>query len=152
MLFSDYASVNTERVSMIMLLAKVWKSNEWATDKTEQTLVVFFASDCGHCEELLKTLQAQYKTLQDKHIRIVALAADTDEALFNKAKAAFPWQDTYCDLKGMSGVNFKAFAVPGTPTMVLVNKQGIITLRTSHLEEVLNMGVGLSKTNSLITN
>ena len=146
------ALTGSKAPDIVLPNGKVWKSNEWATDKAEQTLVVFFASDCGHCEELLKTLQAQYKTLQDKHIRIIALAADTDEALFNKAKAAFPWQDTYCDLKGMSGVNFKAFAVPGTPTMVLVNKQGIITLRTSHLEEVLNVGGGLSETKNQFTN
>ncbi len=130
------ALVGSKAPDIVLPDGKVLKSHELAADKTEQTLLVFFASDCGHCEEMIQTLKAQYKALQDRHIRIIALAADTDEALFNKAKSSFPWADTYCDLKGMSGVNFKTYAVPGTPTLVLINKSGVISKKTSSLTDI----------------
>lgn len=131
------ALVGSQAPDIVLPNGKVLKSNALATENTEQTLVVFYASDCGHCEDMMHQLQAQYKTLQDKHIRIIALSADTDEALFNKTKASFPWADTHCDLKGMNGVNFKTFAVPGTPTLVLINKAGEILKRTPLLTDIL---------------
>ncbi|MBB3842256.1 thiol-disulfide isomerase/thioredoxin [Runella defluvii] len=131
------ALIGSKAPNIVLPDSKLLKSHELASDNYKQTLLVFFASDCGHCETLLKNLQAQYNSLQNKHIRVIALAADTDESLFLKSKASFPWADTYCDLKGMSGLNFRAFAVPGTPTMVLLNKQGIITHKTSQLEDIL---------------
>lgn len=130
------ALVGSKAPDIVLPDGKVLKSNELATGNTEQTLVVFFASDCGHCEEMVKQLQAQYNTLKDRNIRIIALAADTDETLFNKSKSSFPWADTYCDLKGMGGVNFKTFAVPGTPTLVLLDKQGTVQLRAANVQEI----------------
>lgn len=132
------ALVGSQAPDIVLPDGKVLKSHELAIENTEQTLLVFFASDCGYCEEMMKQLQAQYKTLQDRHIRIIALSADTDEAVFNKAKSSFQWADTHCDLKGMSGVNFKTFAVPGTPTLILLDKQGIVQLRAAGLQEIEN--------------
>jgi len=57
--------------------------------------------------------------------------------IFKRSKLAFPWEDTFCDFKGMLGVNFRSYAVLGTPTLVLINAKGIIELRTSKLDEVL---------------
>lgn len=131
------ALVGSQAPDIALPDGKVLKSHELAIENTEQTLIVFFASDCGHCEEMMKQLQAQYKTLQDRHIRIIALSADTDEAVFLKAKSSFPWADTHCDFKGMSGINFKIFAVPGTPTFILLDKQGKVELRAATLKEVI---------------
>jgi len=131
------ALVGSKAPDIVLPDGKVMKSGELATADYRKTLLVFFASDCGHCEELLKTLQVHYQSLQERHIHIVALAADADEEIFKRSKLAFPWEDTFCDFKGMLGVNFRSYAVLGTPTLVLINAKGIIELRTSKLDEVL---------------
>lgn len=128
--------VGSKAPDIVLPDGKVLISNELATNGAEQTLLVFFASDCGHCEEMIQQLKAQFSTLQARHIRVIAIAADTDVALHKKSIENFPWQDTYCDFKGISGVNFKAYAVPGTPTLILLHKNGTIVKRTSSLVDI----------------
>ena len=86
---------------------------------SKHTLVVFYLSGCGPCEETLNSLKANYKDLTQKGVRIISLAADTDEAVFKNTSFQFPWADKFCNLDGMNGENLKNYAVIGTPTLFL---------------------------------
>ena len=67
----------------------------------------------------------------------MALSADTDPQVFKDSAAAFPWKDTYCNLEGFNGVNFKNYAVIGTPTMFVLDSKGVILKKIATIEQLL---------------
>ena len=93
---------------------------------SKYTLVLFFKSGCGPCEETLAGLKSNYKDLVARGIRIIAISGDTDDTFFKTESALQPWPDKYCDLAGTNGVNFKNYAVIGTPTMYILDNKGMI--------------------------
>jgi thioredoxin-related protein len=113
------------------------KTIDLAKQKTNYSLLVFYQSGCGPCEELMEGLQANFKELTTKGVEIITLSADTDEAFFKNTAAQHPWTQKYCDLQGVNGVNFKNYAVLGTPTLFLIDKKGMILQKMSGMEELL---------------
>ena len=102
------------------------------------SLVIFFESGCNNCENELLRLRGNYSILQDKNIRVISVSADADEQVYKKTAAVFPWQLKLCDYKGFDGINFKNFAVYGTPTIYVIDGKGVITGRYAQLEEFLD--------------
>ena len=100
--------------------------------QSKQTLLLFYKSGCGPCETTIETLKTNYTKLLAKGLKIIALSSDTDETEFKTTSATFPWQDTFCDLEGTNGVNFKNYAVIGTPTMYLLDSKGMIVKKTGN--------------------
>ena len=123
--------------------AKLKEHNEGNTLlKTDQlnskyTLLIFYQSDCGHCETAIATLKTNYKDLVAKGIKIISIAGDLDPAAFTKNAASFPWATKYRDVEGMNGVNFKNYAVIGTPTMYILDSKGIIIQKPATVEELV---------------
>lgn len=114
------------------------KSSELAGTDYQKTLLIFYESGCGPCENLLQQLPGNYELLKTRGIRIVSISADKDEAVFKSKLDNFPWKkDAFCDYEGIKGKNFMNYAVSGTPTMFLLDKTGKIILRTAVLKEVL---------------
>jgi len=101
------------------------------------SLVIFYESGCGNCENDLIQLRGNYPLLQEKNIRVISVSADTDESIYRQDADIFPWQQKLCDYKGFEGVNFRNYAVVGTPTIFVIDSKGIITGRYAMLEEVL---------------
>jgi len=87
-------------------------------------------------------LPGNYDILKSKGIDIIAIAADSDEQIFKNTSKHFPWQRTFCDGEGRAGVNFKNYAVMGTPTLFLVDNDGKIETKLASLEELLAMVQG----------
>jgi thiol-disulfide isomerase/thioredoxin len=106
--------------------------------KSKFTLLVFYKSGCGPCEETMKGLTDNYKAITKKGIKIITIAADTDEKVFKDTSLPHPWHDKYCDFEGMNGINFKNYAVIGTPTMYVLDSKGIILSRLATINEVLD--------------
>ena len=106
--------------------------------KSKYTLLVFYQSDCGHCETAIATLKTNYKDLVAKGIKIISIAGDLDPAAFTKTAASFPWAAKYRDVGGMNGVNFKNYAVIGTPTMYVLDSKGFILYKMATIAEVLD--------------
>lgn len=104
---------------------------------SKYTLVLFYKSGCGPCEETLASLKTNYKDLVAKEFRIIAISADTDATVFKNTSAEQPWTDKYCDLEGTNGVNFKNYAVIGTPTMYVLDAKGMIKTRVATVQELL---------------
>lgn len=56
----------------------VLKSKDFSGKNYQKTLLVFYKSDCGNCEILLKDLQKNYEKLSSKSIRVISMSADSD--------------------------------------------------------------------------
>ena len=110
--------------------------------KTDQlnskySLLVFYQSGCGHCETAIAGLKSNYQNLVSKGIKIITLAADIEQDTYKTTADSFPWKDKFCDFKGTSGINFKNYAVMGTPTMFLLDSKGIIIEKIATVEQLL---------------
>jgi alkyl hydroperoxide reductase subunit AhpC len=105
--------------------------------KSKYTLLLFYQSDCGHCETAIATLKTNYKDLVAKGIKIISISGDLDPDAFTNTAASFPWAAKYRDVEGMNGVNFKSYAVIGTPTLFLLDSKGIIVSKMATITEVL---------------
>lgn len=116
---------------------KALKSKDFASGDYKKTLVVFYESGCGPCENLLQQLPGYYEDLKKKGLRIIAISADTDEEIFKSRSSIFPWKDSFCDYQGKSGVNFKNYGAVGTPTLFLIDKSGKVEAKMAGLDEVL---------------
>ena len=110
--------------------------------KTDQlnskySLLLFYQTGCGHCETAIATLKTNYKDLLTKGIKIISIAGDLDPAAFTNTAASFPWATKYRDVEGMKGINFKNYAVIGTPTMFLLDSKGVIVQKPATIEELV---------------
>ena len=115
------------------------KSKDFAQGKMNKTLLVFYQSGCGPCEVLLQQLPGNYELLKKKGIDIIAISADEDQQIFENTSRNFPWSRTYCDLHGKEGINFKNYAVIGTPMLYLIDKTGKNEKRLAGIEELLKI-------------
>ncbi len=116
----------------------VLKSSQLAVENYQTTLIVFYQSGCGPCEELMQKLPQQYAILKSKGIRVITISADEGEQVFLNTSKNYPWEDKYCDYEGINGINFKNYAVLGTPTIYVIDKSGKIEAKVATMEEVLN--------------
>ena len=115
----------------------ILKSSELAMGNYTQTLLVFYQSGCGPCEALMQILPGKYEALKEQGIRVISISADEGELLYKNSSKDYPWPDKYCDFEGKNGLNFKNYAVKGTPTLFLLDKKGAIVQKTATLEEIL---------------
>ena len=106
--------------------------------KGKHTLLVFYQSGCGPCEELMAGLKTNYKDLVAQGLEIVTVSSDLSEDVFKNAAEQFPWENKYRDLKGMGGINFENYAVIGTPTLFLIDKKGMVLQKMATISEVLD--------------
>jgi thiol-disulfide isomerase/thioredoxin len=115
----------------------VEKTIDLAKMKGKNTLLVFYQSGCGPCEDLMAGLKNNYKDLEKQGLQIVTISSDVSEDVFKNAAAQFPWEDKYCDLKGIKGINFLNYAVLGTPTIYLLDKKGFVVQKMATVTDVL---------------
>lgn len=129
--------VNTQAPNILLANGSELKSRELAIGNYEQTLLVFYHSDCDHCETVLASLKNRYAELKAKGIRIISIDAETQTKVFQEKSNSLPWIDKYQDLQEAKVTNFINYAVQGTPTLIRLDKRGIIKARTASLEEAL---------------
>lgn len=132
-------SVNAGNADKLSAQKIILQSKDFAQDGFKKTLLIFYESDCGHCKELFRELPGRYEKLKSKGIDIIAVSADVDKSIFQEASAHFPWLRTYCDYEGISGTNFKNYAVAGTPTIFLIGKDGRIEAKPVNMKEIMDI-------------
>ncbi len=113
------------------------KSKDFAQKGFDKTLLVFYESGCGPCQELMQKLPQVFENLNRKGIDIISISSDINEHVFKNNSVNFPWKRKYCDYKGKDGVNFINYAVIGTPTMLLIDMQGKIEKKINSYLELL---------------
>jgi thiol-disulfide isomerase/thioredoxin len=116
----------------------VIKSSDLAKGDYRYSLLLFYQSTCGACEHLIQDMIGQYEKLKLQGIRLISISSDTDLKVFENSSSNCPWPDKYCDFEGKSGVNFRNYAVIGTPTLILLDKQGRVLLKSATLEQVVS--------------
>jgi peroxiredoxin len=113
------------------------KRLDWSSRPAKAYLLAFYQTDCGHCEEMLGQMTANYPNLERAGVHVVSISGDVDKATFEEAAAGHPWKDKLFDGKGFDGPNFKAYGVIGTPTLLAIGKSGQILHREARLPEML---------------
>lgn len=90
----------------------------------EKTLVVFYASWCPHCKDMLPQIYELYKNQKDKQFEVLAVSIDTSKAdwmSFIKTNK-LDWMNA-SDLKCWDGKTAKDYFIYATPTMLLLDKE-----------------------------
>jgi thioredoxin-related protein len=102
------------------------------------TLLLFWESNCSHCQQLVPELKDFYLKQSTKQLEILAISLDTnkDEYLSYIIKNNLSWIN-YADLKGWESSIIKQYAISGTPTMILLDKGKKIIAKPLTLTELL---------------
>lgn len=110
---------------------------DWSGTPARMHLLIFYQSDCGHCETTLTQLTANYPTLRDAGVNVISVSGDVDRATYEGLSGKFPWREKYYDGKGFDSPNFQAFGVVGTPTLVAIDSKGTVRQRGAQLPEMM---------------
>ncbi|KQM55243.1 thioredoxin family protein [Chryseobacterium sp. Leaf201] len=112
----------------------ILKATELSKDDYKKTLLLFYDSECGHCERVLHQIPLLYSNFKDKKVRIVSISEDRDEEVYKSKLQNFLWKDHYHDT---GSINSRNYGIGGMPTLVLIDNQGKILLKTASIEEVM---------------
>jgi thiol-disulfide isomerase/thioredoxin len=107
------------------------------SNKRSTRLLMFYQSDCGHCEDELEKIKANYSTLQNAGIQVITVSGDTDKKVFQDKADSFPWAVKLFDGKGFGGPNFRNFGIAGTPTLLAVDEKGKLLRRSAQFTDML---------------
>jgi len=113
------------------------KNINLSSQQSEFVLVLFWASWCPHCTDMLPKLKAVYDKYDRSKIEVIAVSIDTDKKswldFINKGK--FNWINS-CDLKSWDGKVASDYYVYATPTMLLLDKSKNILAKPTSFEEL----------------
>lgn len=113
------------------------KQIEFKNITTEKTLIVFYASWCPHCKELLPRLNEFYKTLRENKIEVLAVSLDSKkDDWLSFVKTSCSNLVNVSDLKGWEGKAATDYFIYATPTMFLVDRNKKIIRKPITFEEV----------------
>jgi len=86
-------------------------------------MVLFWASWCPHCTEMLPEIKSIYNQYKNKGFEIVAISLDKDANEYQKAleKGHYSWIN-YSELKGWDCSIAYDYGIRATPTMILLDK------------------------------
>jgi len=113
----------------------VWKEGNYTFDKKQKTILVFYETGCNNCDNEINLLIGNYQELQKKGYVVVTAASDVDPVEYQKNAERFPWKKKFSDFRGQAGYNFISFGVIGTPTIFVIDENGIITGRYARLAD-----------------
>lgn len=87
-------------------------------------LLVFYASWCPHCHDLLTNLPDLAPQLAQQNVGVITVTLDSVQATWTDylSKNNLPWINTF-DGAGWNGPTIRAYNIYATPTMFLVDRQ-----------------------------
>lgn len=109
------------------------KATRLSEVKANYTLVYFAAGWCPHCVEETPKLAEAFKDWKDKGVKIVLVSLDETPADFAQFTAALPFIST-TDFKKWDGKSVQDYAVNGTPTLYILDKDKKIVLKPRNTE------------------
>jgi thiol-disulfide isomerase/thioredoxin len=109
------------------------------------TLVVFWASWCPTCEELLPKLETWYKS-KIMDMEILAISIDTTGTDWKNALAKNSYTFLHgCDLKGWNGKAAEDLCIYATPTMMILDRYRKIIAKPLSFEDFARTAGSLAK-------
>jgi thiol-disulfide isomerase/thioredoxin len=131
------------RIETLKLLAPGNKAPEiifensslYSIDK-KYTLVLFYASWCPHCSELLPELKTFYQNRKND-LEIFSISIDTTRADYQNhlKQYNFEWVNN-CDFKGWDTQSANDYGVYVTPNLFLLDENKLVIARPSGMEEL----------------
>ncbi|MDR0733565.1 MAG: thioredoxin family protein [Dysgonamonadaceae bacterium] len=104
-------------------------------------LIIFYESGCEHCVKQLAEIAKRYPDLTKKGTRVISISTDESREVFEYHSKDYPWADKWCDFKGFNGENIKNYGIVGTPTIYLIDENGIILDRQSRIQDIKALNV-----------
>ncbi|MCB0805890.1 MAG: redoxin domain-containing protein, partial [Bacteroidales bacterium] len=107
---------------------------------TKYTLVIFWASWCPHCNEMMPKIKNIYESsLSSDKMEILSVSIDNDNAEWQKnlSENNYPWIDV-SDLKGWDSPAAIDYNIYATPTMFLLDKNKKIVAKPITFDELKN--------------
>jgi len=105
--------------------------------ETEKALILFYASWCPHCKEIIPKINELYQAQKEKQIEVLAVSLDEKREDWTKfiSENNLTWLNV-SDLKGWHGKAAEDYFIYATPTMFLIDKDGTILSKPVTLDEV----------------
>ncbi len=103
----------------------------------EKTLIIFYASWCPHCKDVLPQIYDLYKNQKEKTFEVIAISIDTSKTdWLNLVKTnKLDWLNV-SDLKGWEGEAAKDYFIYATPTLFLLDDNKNLEKIIKDLEEL----------------
>lgn len=91
--------------------------------KSAKTVIVFWASWCPHCTDILPTLQEYYNPDNTSQLEIIAVSIDTEAENWKQAVSdhQFNWINI-AELKGWDGPIVEEYGIAATPTFFVLDE------------------------------
>ncbi len=104
----------------------------------EKTLLVFWASWCNHCSEMLPKLKNYLEQMED--IEVVYVSLDEDKSAWQQAITDLDASSGYhlCDFQFWDSEVAEAYSVYATPTFFLLDKERVLIKRVASVEKLIN--------------
>jgi len=95
--------------------------------KSKVVLLLFWSSECPHCEEVMSQICELYRIYKPYGLEIYAVSADTDKSKWLEAikKNKMTWINV-CDFKGFESSTIENYNAYSTPTFYLLDSNKII--------------------------
>ncbi|MDD2634680.1 MAG: TlpA disulfide reductase family protein [Bacteroidales bacterium] len=96
--------------------------------KSDYTLLVFWSTECSHCQVLLPRLAAAQSVFNEANIDIVAISLDSNKDKLDNYlnKNQLPWK-IICQCEGWNGSIAVDYAIFASPWMIIIdNKMKIV--------------------------
>ena len=105
----------------------------------EKTLIIFYASWCPHCKDMLPQIYKLYKDQKENKFEVMAVSIDTSKTdWLNFIKTnKLDWLNV-SDLKGWEGKAAVDYFIYATPTMFLADKENKLIKIITGIEELKN--------------
>jgi peroxiredoxin len=107
---------------------------------TEKTLLIFYASWCPHCTDMLPQIYNLYKDQKEKKFEVIAISIDTSKTdwLNFISTNKLEWLNV-SDLKGWEGKTAVDYFIYATPTMFLLDNEKKLVKTIIELNELKDL-------------
>ena len=108
------------------------------------TLLFFYSSTCDHCHQQMPGLIELYREKKEKGFQILGIALDIDLEEFQSTltERGLTWP-SFSELNGWGSSPAKAFAVKSTPSLFLLDQNGVIVAKPYDHQELRTTLEGL---------
>lgn len=103
----------------------------------EKTILVFWASWCPHCLEVMPVLREYYNSTSREELEIIAISVDEFEKEFSEAVIShnLNWTNI-AELKGWNGEIITQYGINATPSIFILDKEKKILAKPTNKDKL----------------